>query len=243
MKSIDEKNVNQETQDWYEEYYEEKGQDRNDLLTNPEVLFQHLAFEVAIVNALRKATGLGRTSSKILDVGCGSGSSMTQLIQLGYSSTCMHGIDIVSDRIDEALQKYPNIDFVVGDATSMPYATGEFDLVMESTMFVQLTDEDLSQRIAREMLRVVKPGGYLLLIDWRYGKPGNKHYAALTPKRVARLFAEGTQTDVVCREKGALVPPLGRALSRYLPSMYFLLRGMFPFLVASQATLLRKRAD
>ena len=30
----------QQTQDWYAKYYAEKGLDRNDLLTNPEVLFQ-----------------------------------------------------------------------------------------------------------------------------------------------------------------------------------------------------------
>ena len=62
-----------------------------------------------------------------------------------------------------------------------------FNLVMESTMFVQLTDEELSQKISQEMLRVTKPGGYILLIDWRYGKPGNTDYLAVSNKRITKL--------------------------------------------------------
>ena len=110
-------------------------------------------------------------------------------------------------------------------------------------MFVQLTDEGLSQRISEEMLRVTKPSGYVLLIDWRYGKPGNSNYLAVSMNRINKLFSVGSLSDVICQKKGALVPPLGRAVSKYLPSAYFLLRSMFPFLVASKATLLQKRKD
>ena len=69
------KSIEKETQNWYREYYLKKGKDRNDLLTNPEVLFQHLAFEDSVISALRRATNLSRetSNSKILDVGCGGG--------------------------------------------------------------------------------------------------------------------------------------------------------------------------
>jgi ubiquinone/menaquinone biosynthesis C-methylase UbiE len=241
MKPIEKEELSQQTRDWYKEYYQKKGQDRNDLLTNPEVLFQHLAFEDAIISALRKATNLNRESSRILDVGCGGGGSLTRFIQLGFAPNNLYGIDIIKERIDEARGKYPNLHFVCDNAISMPYESNMFDLVMESTMFVQLTDEELSQKISQEMLRVTKPNGYILLIDWRYGKPRNKNYLAVSNKRITKLFSVGSLSDVVCQQKGALVPPVGRAISRYLPSAYFLLRAILPILVGSKVTLLKKR--
>ena len=123
----------------------------------------------------------------------------------------------------------------------MTFESDMFDLVLESTMFVQITDEGLSQKISQEMLRVTKPGGYLMLIDWRYGKPGNSEYLAVSMKRINKIFSVGSLSDVICQTNGALVPPIGRVLSKYSPSIYFLLRTVFPFLVGSKTTLLQKR--
>lgn len=239
--SIDNRNINLETNEWYNEYYEKKGKDRNDLLTNPEVLFQHLAFEESIISALRNASNLDRKHSRILDVGCGSGTGLGGLIRIGFLPDNMFGIDIIEQRIIEARKSYPNVNFVSDNAENMPYKTGMFDMVMESTMFVQLTDERLSQIISQEMLRVTRPGGYLLLIDWRYGKPGNKNYSAVSNKRIKKLFAVGSQSDIISQKNGALIPPVGRMVSKYLPSAYFCLRGMLPILVGSVTTLLKKR--
>ena len=44
--------VEQKTDKIYKEYYNKKGKDRNDLLRNPEVLFQTLAFDRSIVSAV-----------------------------------------------------------------------------------------------------------------------------------------------------------------------------------------------
>lgn len=233
--------VEQDTSEWYKNYYQRKGQDRNDLLMNPEVVFQHLAIEESVLAALRHAASLERERSRVLDVGCGSGESLARFVALGFKPGNLHGIDILEPRIADGRQKYPNLALECGDASAMRFESGYFDLVLESTMFVQLTDDTLSHKIAREMVRVTTAGGYLLLIDWRYGKPGNRDYRALNLARIRRLFGVGTQTDCVCQCRGALVPPVGRALSKTLPWAYFLLRAAFPFLVGTKATLLRKR--
>jgi ubiquinone/menaquinone biosynthesis C-methylase UbiE len=231
----------EKTSDWYTDYYARKGNDRNDLLTNPEVLFQHLALEDAVISTLRKAEGLNRTSSRILDVGCGSAASLARFLQLGFSPDQLCGIDVLADRIAEASRKYPNIRFVCDDASSMPFGTGEFDFVLESTMFVQITDDHLAQGIASEMLRVTSENGHILLIDWRYDKPGNASYKAVSRKRIERLVGVGSSSDIVWRANGSLVPPVGRPVSAYVPSLYFLLRAIFPFLSGLKTTLLRKR--
>jgi SAM-dependent methyltransferase len=235
------------TADCFRNYYTAKGDDRNDPLRNPGVLFQNLAFEKSIVQALR---GLGMVdqhgphSWKILDVGCGTGFSLLRLLYYGLEPERLYGIDIAEDRITQGRQRLPTLNLTHGDATRMEYESGSFDLVMESTMFIQMTDESTSQGIASEMLRVVKPDGYIMLTDWRYsfGRPG---YQALSPNRIARLFGVGTRTSVVSRTHGALIPVLGRALSRYCSWLYFPVCALFPLLVGQMTVVLRKtrRAD
>jgi hypothetical protein len=39
--------------EWYDRYKREKGSDRNDMLRNPGILFQHLSLEASIIRALR----------------------------------------------------------------------------------------------------------------------------------------------------------------------------------------------
>lgn len=60
------------TREWYREYYEKKGARRNDLLRNPEVLFQTLAYDRSVITAFR-STNVDPGAAQILDVGCGGG--------------------------------------------------------------------------------------------------------------------------------------------------------------------------
>lgn len=226
------------TNSWYLQYYEKAGRDRNDLLTNPQVLFQTFAFEMSVINAMRSIQ-VSRDDMIILDVGCGSGGSLLNMLRLGFNSNNMFGIDILKERIDEGKLRCQNINFTHGDATYMDFHDASFDIVMESTMFVQITDTSLDSAIATEMMRVLKPGGYLILIDWRYSKPGGG-YMAFSNDRMKNLFKVGSQTKLVKITSGALVPPVGRILSAYLPSLYFLVGRFFPFLVGQKTTILKK---
>ena len=232
--------VEQKTAELYKEYYKKKDADRNDLLKNPEVLFQTLAFDRSIISSFA-STNIEPETAKVLDVGCGAGGGVINLIRLGFSPSNIYGIDILRDRIAEAKVRFPNINWIYGDASCMKFEDNFFECVMESTIFLQMTDDELSGRIAKEMTRVTKRGGYIILIDWRYSHPFNKTYKGLSKKRLAKLFDVGTKTSVFKIHKGALVPPIGRFISKNIPSVYFVLQSLFPFLVGQVATVLRKR--
>ena len=223
----------------YSRYYEEHNEDRNDVLGNPEVAFQQFAFDRANIRALQRIP-VDRKSARILDVGCGSGTSLVNFLRLGFRQNLMCGVDISDERIAEARATLPLADFRSESADALSYEDKTFDLVTESTMFVLMPDEDLAGRIAREMIRVTKPGGHIMLVDWRYSKPGSDVYKAVTPARIASLFDVGGATTVVARERGALVPPVGRRLSRYLPSLYFFVQAAMPVLVGQVTTVLKR---
>ena len=224
--------------DWYRRYYSKEGANRNNLRANPEVLFQTLAAEAAIVRAFRYVKQ-DPANAKALDVGCGGGGDLFQLFRMGYRPENVSGIDIQIDRITEGRMLYPQVNLIAGDATQMPFYDASFDLVFESTMFATLPDDVISAAIASEMLRVSHSDSYIVLLDWRTPKPRDPNYKALGMKRLKSLFKVGTATEIAGIAKGALVPPVGRFLSSKMPCLYFPTAVAFPFLVGQLAYVLR----
>ena len=200
--------------EWYARNYTQAG-DRNDLRTNRGVLFQTLASEASFVSAFLEIA-IPPRELRVLDVGCGSGAFWYQLFRLGVIPRNVVGIEVQKSRLDHAADLYPQANAIHGDATCMPFEKDSFDLVYESTLFTTLTDHSVREKIAREMMRVCKPDGYLLLVDWRTNKPWDGTFRALNRKELTRLFRVGETCKLVRICPGALVPPLGRFLSKYL---------------------------
>jgi len=228
--------------DWYSRYYSKAGADRNDLRVNRGALFQTLASERSLIRAFaRIPTNLSRQC--ILDVGCGGGGSWYQLFRLGVTPHKTIGMDLNFERLVGIHNLYPQCTAAHADGVSMPFADGSFDVVYESTMFVTLPDDRVRAGIAAEMLRVCRPNGYLVLVDWRTPKFWDRNYKALTRNEVRRLFGVGRITSLVGVFRGALVPPLGRLISTYSGALYFLIAGACPALVGQVVYLLRKHSD
>jgi ubiquinone/menaquinone biosynthesis C-methylase UbiE len=231
--------IENETSEWYRKYYAERGENRNDLLSNPSVLFQDLAQRKALAKSLMKMN-LERKLCTVLDVGCGGGGSLVPLLQWGFDGSRMYGIDIVEERILEGKRKFPNLNLANGDASKMVYEDEFFDLVMESTMFIQLTDSVISEKISSEMIRVTKSNGFILLIDWRYDF-WKSEYLGLSNRRIKKLFKVGELTELFSRVRGQLIPPIGRNLSKHFSSVYFLVQRIMPFLSGLIVTVLKKK--
>lgn len=102
--------------------------------------------------------------SRLLDVGCGTGQIAIPAARAGVDVT---GIDIASNWIDVARARAAaeglNATFDVGDAEQLPYPDASFDVVisMVGAMFAPQAD-----RVALELLRVCKPGGRVLMVNW-----------------------------------------------------------------------------
>lgn len=225
-----------QTVEVYSRYYAGKPAHRNDLLMNPEVMFQALAGRRAWIEALR---GVCR-DMRILDVGGGAGGELALLLELGFPAERLAMVDILPERIEASQQRFQTVDIRCCDAQHLPWSDGAFDVVMEGTMFLQITDDQLARNIATEMVRVTRPGGLLLLADWRYDG-GRDGFLAVDRRRVKWLFGiDQGQCSIEKVVKSALVPPLGRFLSARIPSMYFLAQRLFPFAVGHVVYVLRK---
>ena len=224
---------------WYQDYYRKHSPDRNNEIYNSGATLQKLALDLSLINAL-STLNLNLKTTRVLDIGCGDGSALAKLVSYGFQPSNLFGVDINQDRIKAAISNFPSITFSPQDATELQYQDCEFDLVIESTMFVSLVDDNTSSKIATEMLRVLKPGGHVILLDWRYGKPWDNSYKACSRSRVSRLFTHAKSARLLRIKCGALVPPLGRFISKYLRPIYFLVQAVLPFSVAQVAYILKK---
>jgi ubiquinone/menaquinone biosynthesis C-methylase UbiE len=109
-------------------------------------------------------------NAPILDVGCGTGNFLRFLLSLGAHPRNLHGVDLMPHRISQAINQLPcPVDLLVGNAAELPYQTAYFELVSQFTMFSAVEDPGVRHSIAQEIIRVLKPGGYLLSYDMKNG--------------------------------------------------------------------------
>jgi SAM-dependent methyltransferase len=100
-----------------------------------------------------------------LDVGCGTG-AFTELILAHAAPESVTGIDPSPAQIEHArrtLMASP-AEFRVGSAMELPFATGEFDVVVSALVIHFFPDRPNG---LREMLRVTTPGGIVGGYTWR----------------------------------------------------------------------------
>ena len=92
---------------------------------------------------------------RILDVGCGTGANVKMLSQFGDAE----GVDISPDALQFCRER--GLDNIkLGAAEELPYEDGTFDLVTALDV-VEHLDDDVGG--LREMRRVLRPGGRVLL--------------------------------------------------------------------------------
>ena len=106
---------------------------------------------------------------KVLDVGCGPGVMVEELTNLGFE---YWGVDAAPSMIEECHKHFaqaPRAHFAVGDATRIDFPDGSFDTVVCMGVIDHIKDYELA---VREMLRVLKPNGALLIAFPNLYSPG-----------------------------------------------------------------------
>lgn len=110
-----------------------------------------------------------KPGDKVLDVGCGSGNLTLTAQEYAGASGSVYGIDGAPEMIEVARQKAKRSGseavFEVGLIEKIPYPEATFDVVISRLVIHHLPD-DLKRRGFTEILRVLKPGGWIFLADF-----------------------------------------------------------------------------
>lgn len=191
-----------------------------------EILQQQADQTRALAALLPVTVGIDLSDVRVIDIGCGHGNFLRQLIEWGASPACLTGTELQPDRLEHArLHTAPGVRWHLGALDAFP--DNSADLVSARTVFSSILDDDLRRELAGEMWRVLRPGGWALIFDFRYGNPRNRSVRKVTDVELLRFWpAEKRHYRTLI-----LVPPLARVLAR--------LPRLVPDTLASLVPLLR----
>ena len=138
-----------------------------------------------------------RGDEQVLDVGCGNG-----LLLIGAAQKLTTGTAVGVDIFAENLESHNSRDSVLhnarlagvanrvevhhADARELPFEDGRFDVVTSSLMLHHLNNADQKTAV-RQMLRVLKPGGKLVIVEVAFAGRLQKLMARLGGTAVNRV--------------------------------------------------------
>jgi len=156
---------------------------------NPEGLFQYPTgrwgievqkYDPELVSALPQAVislycGVGNPFSLgpinkgdvILDIGCGAGVDTILAAMMAGPTGKAVGIDIVPEMLQRAtsnlgMTDVKNVTFIKTSGEDLPFPDAEFDVVISNGVINLIPDK---AALLKEVMRVLKPGGRLMLAD------------------------------------------------------------------------------
>jgi demethylmenaquinone methyltransferase/2-methoxy-6-polyprenyl-1,4-benzoquinol methylase len=145
----------------------------------------------------RRAKGGGGQQKLVLDLCCGTG-DIAMMFARQNPQTHVVGVDFTPEMLQVASARAPqhSTSWVQADALRLPFPGDTFDVVSVGYGLRNLAD--LSEGL-REILRVLRPGGKLLSLD--FGKPESRlwravyfGYLRVVPPALSRLFCDDADT-------------------------------------------------
>lgn len=193
-------------------------------LINPDIYFKFQERQRKIIELLKKAGRADIKNLSVLEVGCGTGTNLLELILLGFSPDKLTGIDLINERIDEAKSRLPeSVKLIVGDALIYKIDQ-EFDIVYLSTVFSSILDDKFQSELAEKIWKWVKPGGAILWYDFIYNNPQNPDVRGINYRTLKKLFPHGH----IEKSKITLAPPLARKLVKAGKMLYSVFNLFLP---------------
>jgi SAM-dependent methyltransferase len=172
---------------------------------------------------------------RVLDVAAGNGNaSLPALRRFADVLATDYVGDLLAEARDRAAADGFDLRTQVADAQALPFADGEFDVVMSTIGAMFAPDQEA---VARELLRVCRPGGRIGMANWtpdsmvgdmfrtigrRVPPPQGVAPAVLwgTPERVAELLGAGCTTLTAQRRTCPWRFPSSRACLEYFQTWY-----------------------
>jgi demethylmenaquinone methyltransferase / 2-methoxy-6-polyprenyl-1,4-benzoquinol methylase len=159
---------------------------RYDLTNDVMSLGQDRVWRSATLRALEVGPG-----GRVLDLAAGTGTSSAPLADRGVDVV---PCDLSFGMLEVGKRRRPDLAFVKGDATQLPFADASFDAVTISFGLRNVVD---TERALTEMLRVTRPGGRLVVCEFSHATWGPfrtvyENYLMRALPRVARAVSKET---------------------------------------------------
>lgn len=200
------------------------------------IAFRHER-EKAVAKMLHTVLGDRSMSSlRMLEIGCGNGRNLVDFIGWGIKPENCTGNELLSERVEVARCNVPpKVAIVAGDASSLGFQDGSFDIILQSTVFSSILDKGLRASVADNMWRMLADKGGILWYDFTMDNPRNPDVVGIRQSELRSLFPQAHYKAM----KVTLAPPIARRAARLSPHLYPVLNAL-PFLRTHVVALLRK---
>ena len=158
------------------------------------------------------------------EAGCSTGYNLRLLVQWGARPEDLAGMDLDPAAVAYCRSRSPEIRVHEGSAASIPEPDGHFDLTLAYTLFSSIEDDETAEAVARELVRITRPGGLILVYDMRR-RSTNPRVRPIAPRQIEAWF-RGSR---VRSASLTLAPPVARVVGRRAPWAYGALARL-PFL-------------
>ena len=203
----------------------------------PEVTARVHERQRAILGLLRRESITTLANLDVLEVGCGGGANLLELLELGADPGRLVGNELLEDRLALARRLLPEeVALHAGDACELVFPDRAFDIIYQSTVFSSILSDAIQQRMAVRMWHWLRPGGGILWYDLAFDNPGNRDVHGVPISRVRELFPQGE----IRSRRITLAPPIGRRVCAIHPSLYSVFNAL-PLLRTHILCWIRKR--
>jgi len=205
-----------ESQAIVERYERRRSADPRYSILNPDVWMTLQERQRAVLRRFA-AQGLDLASLRLLEVGCGEGGNLLELIRIGFTPERLTGIELIEDRFRVACERLPGaLQMHLGDALAVDLPGDLQDIVFASTVFSSILDTTTQHALAAAMWRWLRPGGAVLWYDLAVDNPSNPDVRGVPRTRLQELFPVGRLET----QRITLAPPIARRVCRLHPSLY-----------------------
>lgn len=117
--------------------------------------------------------------SRVLDVGCGTGVLAGRLAESGCRVT---GVDPSQGMLNVMAEARPAVEGVRGEGRDLPFEDETFDVAITVAALHHVADPAAVRATLMEMVRVIRPGGSIVVWDHNPRNPYWKHLMARVPQ-------------------------------------------------------------
>lgn len=128
-------------------------------------------------------------SSRILDIGVGTGNLSKKFLESGYTNII--GLDQSREMLNVAKNKLPELKLRLGEFLKIPFDNNSFDMVVSTYAFHHLNDEEKVEAV-KEILRVLKENGKIVIGDLMFKSEEDKEeiYKNLSREQIEMIEDE-----------------------------------------------------